>query len=44
MVALQFPLIESTAFHLLDGATRVLRSRPGEAVFTDQPPSAPDTL
>jgi hypothetical protein len=44
MLAFQLPLVSGYANNLHTGALEVLRSRPGEAAFSDQPPSAPDTL
>ena len=35
-------LLEGPGLHLHDDAWKVLTSRPGEPVFTDQPPEAPD--
>ena len=40
----RMPTIEGPAFHLRDGAWNVLNSRPGEAVFDEVSPSAPDHL
>jgi hypothetical protein len=36
--------IHALAVNLREGAQSVLHSRPGEAVFTDQLPPAPDSL
>ena len=38
----QLPLVSGPATQLEHEAVRVLRSRPGEAVFDEQPPTAPD--
>ena len=44
MLAIRLTAVVGPARHLHDGAHSVLRSRPDEAVFDAQPPSAPDAL
>ena len=44
MLAQRLAIVERSAYHLKDSASRVMRSRPGEAVLPDQPPAAPDHL
>jgi hypothetical protein len=41
---IQLPFVSGPATQLEHGARQVLQSRPGEAVFDAQPPSAPDSL
>ena len=41
LIAQRLPVISGPATQLEDGAWQVLRSRPGEAVFDEQPPPAP---
>ena len=42
LVAQRLPVVAGPATQLEAAAWQVLRSRPGEAVFEDQPPQAPD--
>ena len=42
LIAQRLPVITGPATQLEAGARQVLRSRPGEAVFEEQPPQAPD--
>jgi hypothetical protein len=42
LISQRMTYVEGPAFHLKDGAWKVLTSRPGEPVFTAEPPPAPD--
>ena len=42
LILTRMALVSGPATHLEAGASNVLRSLPGEAVFEEQPPSAPD--
>jgi hypothetical protein len=44
MLTTHLPFVSGPATQLEHGARQVIRSRPGEAVFDAQQPSAPDTL